>query len=137
MADAATAFCLDLGLRQADIVFSDTENPRIPLDAQMRVRKGPGLVLITFERRDWLNPEASTSAQACVARGYRRFSRFPAKRRALLWRLNSVMAPTWPFAPALSIHPRANLAFTGRKAADGVASAQQVCPLRSIHRQRG
>lgn len=54
----------------------------------------------------FINPEASPSTCARAARGYRRFSRIPAARRNLIWKLNIVMGLIWPLRSRISISPQ-------------------------------
>jgi len=63
-------------------------------------------------------PVASSSKTAQAARGYRRFSRTPAERKTLIWKLNIVILYIWPVASALSIWQLDKAATDRRKSAD-------------------
>ena len=74
------------------------------ISCKMLVRKTPG---------------AWPSTSAWAARGYRRFSRIPAERRNLLWKLNIVKAVIWAFILNFAILASLSLALMGAKAPNG------------------
>lgn len=63
-------------------------------------------------------PGAWPSTSAWAARGYRRFSRIPAERRNLIWKLNIVMAVIWTFILKFAISASCSLILDRREGAE-------------------
>lgn len=63
-------------------------------------------------------PGAWPSTSAWAARGYRRFSKIPAERRNLIWKLNIVMAVIWAFTLKFAISTSLSLALDRREGAE-------------------
>ena len=66
-----------------------------------------------------MNPKAKADAMHRPARGYRRFSLFPAKSRNLLWKLNIIMQPIWGLGLRVSTDPCPTATFRRESAQVG------------------